>query len=408
MSCLIGHTAFAKNDINNSQNLRNVVLEEKTVLPGKQAQLMDQKNDFDNRFKRLESTLIEKLLSQGHSINRFGRFDLAIGATGIVHGSVRNDTNSSNGDSFVGSGSFDMTVTSQFDDNFIATANLEAGVYNGLDTTLTTGHLFGAINGDDLGTGQNLALANAEVFLEASFFNEKLGFAVGLLDAAGFFDGNAIANDETSQFLNGGFINSTTLEFPQNYAIGLVSHVDLAPVSFSVGIFDGTAAGMDLDKHLFYIAEVEWVLQLAKRQHHYRLYGWANQDNTSASKTNTGRTGIGIGISFDQQVLDWLTFFERFGYARKSVYATYMSASAGLAVSGALYNRESDAFGIAGGVAISTGNISNEYVVEAYYNLALAGNHIHLSPNVQVIINPGGQQSANNALFMGMRSQLDF
>ncbi len=100
------------------------------------------------------------------------------------------------------------------------------------------------------------------------------------------------------------------------------------------------------------------------------------------------------------------------GYARKSTYDTYLSFSGGVEFSGSLYDREDDWFGFAGGAVIADKTAatidSNEYVIEAYYNVGMAGGHVHLSPDLQYIVNPAGQSALNNAIFLGLRAQLDF
>lgn len=358
------------------------------------------------------STMVERLEQQGHIVNKFGRFDVAIGSTGIIQGSIHNERNSPNGNSLSGSGSFDITITSAFAEHYVATARLEAGVYNGIDNTFTNPLLFGPVNGDDLATGRNLALSNAECFLEAKYFEEHLTFAAGLLDPGVFYDNNDIASDESSQFLNGGFVHNSSLELPQNYAVGGLAAVNFDIVKFSAGAFDGAANGTNMENNLFYIGELDVSPTINGYAQNFRIYGWGNHDNTQGAplKFNTARTGFGFGASFDQQVLPWLHFFQRAGYARKLVYTTWLSFSGGTFISGSLYGRDDDGFGIAGGAAISNKSQvpRNEYVIEAYYKLGFGNGHVHVSPDFQFIINPAGQNNLRNAIFLGLRAQLDF
>ncbi|MGD8547131.1 MAG: hypothetical protein PVJ10_04110, partial [Thiohalophilus sp.] len=53
-------------------------------------------------------------------------------------------------------------------------------------------------------------------------------FSAGLLDPSAFADISNVANDETTQFLNQGFINNPTIRFP-DYSLGFVWHQDYQP-----------------------------------------------------------------------------------------------------------------------------------------------------------------------------------
>jgi hypothetical protein len=50
---------------------------------------------------------------------------------------------------------------------------------------------------------------------------------LGLLDVTGFLDTNAVANDETTQFLGASFVTNPTIEFP-DYTLGGAYHQELA------------------------------------------------------------------------------------------------------------------------------------------------------------------------------------
>lgn len=354
--------------------------------------------------------MVKKLEEYGHIVNRAGRFAFAIGATGILQGSVHNGRNSINGNSVNGSGSFDFTITSSFAQYYVATVHLEAGVYNGLDNTFKYPLLFGKVNADDRGTGKNLALNNAECFLEAKFFDGKFGLAAGLLDPAVFFDRNMAANDEKSQFLNQGFKNDTTLEFPQNYAVGGLTTVTAGMFGFKAGVMDAASTGMNMEDNLFWIGEFSLSPVIGERKQNFRVYGWGNHDNTTGSpkKASAWLMGYGFGASFDEEIASWFKLFQRAGYARKSAYTAYMSFSGGFELLGSLYNREFDQFGMGAGVAITNKSLvpRNEYVIEAYYNLGLAKNHVHLAPDVQFVIDPAGRSDLRNPVFLGLRAQL--
>jgi hypothetical protein len=63
---------------------------------------------------------------------------------------------------------------------------------------------------------QDEKLTIREAWLWLRFVNDRLDFFLGKLDAGNYFDRNAFANDETSQFLNTALVNNPMLKQPPN------------------------------------------------------------------------------------------------------------------------------------------------------------------------------------------------
>lgn len=70
----------------------------------------------------------------------------------------------------------------------------------------------------------------SELFYSLPYGNSN--FDIGLMDASANLDTDAIANDETSQFLSGSLVNNPTIEFP-DYTLGI--RMDSEPESAGVG-----------------------------------------------------------------------------------------------------------------------------------------------------------------------------
>jgi len=116
---------------------------------------------------------------------------------------------------------------------------------DGLDAS-SIGSLFG-INGD---AGGDRSIDLTEYYYEQALLDDKVKFRVGKLDLAGgftcrgcpvAFDGNAFANDETAQFLNGALVNNPTIPMPD---LGLGAVLYLNPIGwwyFSAGVGDAQA-----------------------------------------------------------------------------------------------------------------------------------------------------------------------
>lgn len=376
------------------------------------------KKSLEERVKKLEASTITKDEATGHVFNYFKGFDFRFGVTSNFHGSFNNDDNSGKADSLDGSASLDFVLSKQIHNHGLGVVHLEAGVGNGLDNDLIFNSLlFGSVNADAGGTASRFEVAEASY--EGNYFDGGFVFTLGRLDSTVFFDNSAVANDETTQFLNGGFRNNTTVEFPA-YAFGL--HVKGVPSKWfyiSAGVFDAASTGYDIEANAFWIGEVGITPKLGELEGNYRIYGWGNHaDHTDIYNGSTNDYGLGVGGSFDQQLTKWFTLFARAGYQSQSIYQNYLAFSGGLHVSGELYNRKTDWFGLAYGVAINNDDFAagkNEHVVETFYRFSVAKGHVGLSPDVQFIVNPSGNTATTDSgsvsdyvVVAGIRAQVDF
>ena len=85
-----------------------------------------------------------------------------------------------------------------------------------------------------------------------------------MLDPVVYFDENEVANNETSQFLNGGFVNNTCVEFP-GYSLGAVIKVQpLSWLSIKGGLFEGDSDWNDIERDPFWIAQLGLQYPLAE------------------------------------------------------------------------------------------------------------------------------------------------
>lgn len=116
------------------------------------------------------------------------------------------------------------------------------------------------VNWDAIG---NRPLDIVEVVLEWSPFDDRLAVKVGKINFATVFDTSEYANDETSQFLNGAFINNPTIPIP-DYCLGVILSAKLTDSwSVAAGMGDAEADGrttgfrttFDGDDHFFYALE---------------------------------------------------------------------------------------------------------------------------------------------------------
>ena len=251
------------------------------------------------------------------------------------------------------------------------------------------------------------------------------------------FDASSFANDETSQFLNGAFVNNPTIRFPDNaYSLGFAGYYN--PIEWwyaSVGAFDaqsdiretGTRTALHEEDYFFYIFETGMMVNLHSTngplQGEYRIGFWNDpQPKGNSNSVRKYRDDVGFYLSFDQILTkentefvckQGLGMFFRYGYAdgRKNDITNFWSV--GFQYQGLLDGRDHDVLG----AGFAQGFFSNspsmiypegyESVFEMYYNIQIS-RFIHLSPDIQYVINPGGATDVSDAMILGMRMQVLF
>ena len=184
------------------------------------------------------------------------------------------------------------------------------------------------------------------------------------------------------------------------------------------------------EDYFFYVAEtgVAPKLDSAKGplQGTYRVGLWydpqpkANTDRADAGKNY--RDDIGFYFSCDQMLVkenadsgnnQGLGAFFRYGYAPSKRNDITNFWSAGFQYQGLLDSRDDDILGIGfaqgffSNTAASTYPADYESVLEVYYNVQVTP-WFNLSPFLQYVTNPGGSNTAKDAVVFGLRSQLTF
>ena len=79
---------------------------------------------------------------------------------------------------------------------------------------------------------------------------------VGKLDATGIYDGNDVANDQTTQFLADAFVNNAAIGFPE-YTAGLNFNYGVnGAITFNAGVFESSGGFSGNASNAFSIAEL--------------------------------------------------------------------------------------------------------------------------------------------------------
>lgn len=277
---------------------------------------------------------------------------------------------------------------------------------------------------------------NASRHLELNF---------GKIDPFVFFDQNAIADDESTRFLNNAFVHNPLLDSGGAVGVDAYGFTPGARLAYhadgvsgdgwraSLGAF-GAGEGASFSNSFsrpFLIAQLESGRQFNGLPGNYRVYAWANGSATpysNAAASDTERQS-GWGLSADQQITETATLFARYGQATQGSVRFDQAITAGVELSGAAWGREQDRLGIAGGWLRASRNFEDdapaldadgvdgpdfgyapsgaEHLAELYYAWH-ANEHLELTPDLQWIARPGADGAAEDVTVVGLRATMGF
>ncbi|MBI4970327.1 MAG: carbohydrate porin [Candidatus Omnitrophica bacterium] len=355
-------------------------------------------------------------------------------------GTVLNRFGQNSGDQIIGAGSFDLYLESKILDNTRIYANLEANSANEVfqpsqslpngNPTFST-HL----------NSNNIDVLNVlELYVESQFYDKRLTTTVGKIDLTNYFDGNKVAWDEHRQFLAGAFLDNTTFASVVPYnTIGARGSLDIGwGLTFQAAVVSQDDSGQKLFNEMFGIMELDYqTFWFFNKEGNYRAYGYVKDVNTVNARgllTGKSENALGGGISLDQKITDKATVFYRAGYNDDQLAlnqstqiapfaAATSSMSGGGQYVGLLPNRPDDVTGVAAAWINPSNPITtwsngqsvqllpqrdfNEWILEFYYNYQVAKN-FHVSPVLQFLQHPNGDDDENVTAIFGGRAFLEF
>jgi carbohydrate-selective porin OprB len=280
------------------------------------------------------------------------------------------------------------------------------------------------------------AVVNVAQFYYEHRFGEALFVSVGQLDPASYLDANEYANNERTQFLANVFVNNPTVEFGGSedfYGPGArLTYRPAEVVELTLGAFEGDGDYAEVFDGPFLMAEANLKLRPGSRAGNLRVYGWERQgrgaiDNT-ADPTDAslyGEANRGAGISLDQEIRDSVGVWLRAGAERETVAQFDRFVGLGMCVNGAGYGRPLDTLGLGYAMTFMGERYMGfkkgvdpafeegvEHYIEVYYGVAATGASEHaglyISPDVQYVMNPGGDVNAGDSFIYGVRAQAFF
>lgn len=289
------------------------------------------------------------------------------------------------------------------------------------------GHSVGSAWGINALSVGNRGLDIVEAFYEGPFFSDNFTMAIGKLDFTGIFDASEYADDECGQFLNASLVDDPTIPFPEQ-GLGVILTWNLTDSWYIMGGAGdaqadtretGFRTALHEEDFFFYALETG----VTAGNGTYRVGLWNDpQPKANSDGSKNKSDDIGVYTSCDWLVYEenpgakdsqGLGVFARYGYAPSKRNDITNFFSLGFQYQGLFDGRDDDVFGLAyahgvfADTAASTYPEDYENVVETYYNAQITPWFV-FGPSIQYVANPGGSNTAKDAVVFGLRAQITF
>ena len=255
---------------------------------------------------------------------------------------------------------------------------------------------------------QNNQVNVREAWVKTELFSQKLALVAGRVDMTNYFDRNAVANDETSQFVGDALVNNPVLVLPTNGS-GVVGLFDPKNgLSIRAGFQQTNAEATNLTESIYTLSEIGYVARPpGLSEGNYRV--WYRSDNSTGTRRGA------VGVSADQKITPIFTLFGRYGTGKVDApsgdAATLFSTggrfySGGFQFQNGLVFNPLDRWGVGYARTVVPAGPS-ESVIEAYYNFRIS-EKLRLSVNLQHLRESPVGEAPHAFLFPGVRLQASF
>jgi hypothetical protein len=239
-----------------------------------------------------------------------------------------------------------------------------------------------------------------EVWLRTELFGNKLSLTTGRLDLTNYFDANALANDESTQFLSDALVNNQMLGLTSN-GTGVAAEFDPKNgFKAKFGLQQSNDNATNLSESLFTLSEVGYTFTpFSLPEGNYRL--WFRTDNSADNLLTKA-----VGVSVDQKLTSSVGLFGRYGTEGFETDGRDHYWSVGVGVQNAHVFNPQDTWGVGYAETKFFGS-DREKLVEGYYNLLLT-ERLRLSFNVTHALEEPAGGSKFGYLLPGVRLQAAF
>jgi hypothetical protein len=239
-----------------------------------------------------------------------------------------------------------------------------------------------------------------EAWLRTELFGQRLALTAGRLDLTNYFDQNALANDESMQFISDALVNNQMLGLDVN-GTGVAAEFD-AKTGFRAkfGFQQSKTDAKNLSDSLFTLTEVGYTFTpFALPEGSYRL--WFRTDNTAEETIRKG-----VGLSLDQKLTNVVGLFGRYGAEEAETGERNHFYSAGVGFQNGLILNPRDMWGV-GYAQMDLASGQREKLVEGFYNFLLT-DRLRLSFHLTHVLDRPGTDDRFGYLLPGVRFQAAF
>ena len=279
--------------------------------------------------------------------------------------------------------------------------------------------------------------------------------SIGRFSLIDFFDNNKFSNDPRSQFMNWALMDNGAWDYAadtKGYTSGLVGEYIMREWAFRISTAQvaKSANAMDMEynfkndhsetfeaEHEYSLSGQPGAVRVLAFLTHADMGNYILATQLPAGDVNIvdtraqGRTKYGFGFNAEQNLIDDIGMFIRFGW-NDGKNETWMfteidqTSSAGLSFDGNLWSRKDDNAGIAfvinqiskdhqayleaGGYGFLIGdgklNYAPESIFEAYYSLKVF-DFLHVSPDYQFILNPAYNKDRGPVNVFSIRAHVE-
>ena len=239
-----------------------------------------------------------------------------------------------------------------------------------------------------------------EAWLRTELFGQRLALTAGRLDLTNYFDQNALANDESTQFISDALVNNQMLGLAVN-GTGVAAEFD-AKTGFRAkfGFQQSKTDATNLNDSLFTLTEVGYTATpFALPEGAYRV--WFRTDNTADAAIRKG-----VGVSLDQKLTPVVGLFGRYGTQEVDGVERDHFFSAGVGFQNGLIFNPQDMWGV-GYAQMDLASGETEKLVEGFYNFLLT-ERLRLSFHLTHVLDRQESAATFGYLLPGIRLQAAF
>ena len=239
-----------------------------------------------------------------------------------------------------------------------------------------------------------------EAWLRTELFGQRLALTAGRLDLTNYFDQNAFANDETTQFIADALVNNQMLGLSSN-GTGVAAEFDPKNgFRFKFGFQQSNNDATNLSDSLYTLSEAGYTFTpLALPEGTYRV--WFRTDNTAPEVIRKG-----VGLSVDQKLTNVVGLFARYGTQESDLDPRDNFYSFGVSFQNGMVISPLDRWGI-GYAHMDLASGDREHLAEGYYNFQLT-ERLRLSFHLTHVLDRLESEPRFGYLLPGVRFQAAF